>query len=690
MAFDKKQFSDIYDSMAADTRQRLPALTDFEEGSVVRTLYESFAYELAVLYEQMDQVYRAGFIDTAQGPNLDRVVAVLGMTRNEPDFAAGEVVFERDPGLDEPIRIPLGTLLTTEEDEAQEPPKKAYVTTENAVMQASDIALAVKVQAEERGRVMTAEAGAIVVMPRPIPGIKSVSNPDPIRFRGRDRETDAALRARAKQTLLASGRASTASIENALLGMPGVREVCIHEDFRSLDDGGLGHGISEVYVDGMRPDNAEALRQHVDQVRAAGVYILLKPVVATIVDAVLRIELDAGIASEERLDIEEQVREAVTEFLDCARMGQAFLLSQLTATVLDTQGVTDLADLHLVTYREVDAFARGEVVLTRAADLDVDVVVEAQTRLYTATGQGYVVMVAVGLPPGVASATAPVQAVLETKGQAGELQRSGSASAWETVTVQGVVLTVANAAPILLTRTAHEPTARRIDADIFERFMPGRIRVASEEKALPVHVQIRLLNTSDATPGKRDDVQEEVRDFFDRLQMGQSFTQAELEASLTALLPGGFALRLVLYPFQHEVLADVFLIEAVSIEKAEPENIFVYRDRLELTGRMTLVLPLTATDAERRAACGAVRQAIADYLERLQPEEDADLTQLPEFAVAQEHVLRVVLQPEAFGVERVSGNVREVLDNRNRGDAIGVEAFEKLFLAADGFVIEAT
>ncbi|OAD22263.1 hypothetical protein THIOM_001942, partial [Candidatus Thiomargarita nelsonii] len=67
MAFEKKSFNNIYENMVAETRSRIPQLTDFEEGSVIRSLYETFAYELALLYEQMDLVYQAGFIDTATG-----------------------------------------------------------------------------------------------------------------------------------------------------------------------------------------------------------------------------------------------------------------------------------------------------------------------------------------------------------------------------------------------------------------------------------------------------------------------------------------------------------------------------------------------------------------------------------------------------------------------------------------------
>lgn len=148
MAFVKKSFADIYTHLEQDARQRTPQLSDFQEGSVVRTLFESFAVELTTLYEQLDLVYQAGFIDTAEEANLDRVVAVLGIKRNEPDFAAGRVLFTRDPGSNEALTIPIGTLVTTVEDESLQPAKKAYITIEEGHLPVGQNEVEVKVQAE--------------------------------------------------------------------------------------------------------------------------------------------------------------------------------------------------------------------------------------------------------------------------------------------------------------------------------------------------------------------------------------------------------------------------------------------------------------------------------------------------------------------------------------------------------------
>jgi hypothetical protein len=87
------------------------ALTDANEGSVVRTLAEAFARELAVCYEQLDSVYRNAYLDSASGPALDNVVALLGLERQRGGHLEGTATFSRGQPAPEDIHIPLGTLV---------------------------------------------------------------------------------------------------------------------------------------------------------------------------------------------------------------------------------------------------------------------------------------------------------------------------------------------------------------------------------------------------------------------------------------------------------------------------------------------------------------------------------------------------------------------------------------------------
>jgi uncharacterized phage protein gp47/JayE len=505
MPFQKPGFQAIYGALESDLRRRAPALTDWEEGSVVRSLFESFAVEMATLYEQMDLVYQAGYVDTATGPSLDRVVAVLGITRNEPDFATGTATFERDPGASAEVVVPAGTLLTTREAPDETPSRKAYVTTEEVRLAPGQATADARIQAEERGSAMTTGAETVVVMPRPVPGVKSVRNRKPVRFLGRDREGDDELRDRARKALLASGRASATAIENALLGLPGVRGVRLAEEFPTvrvqgpggepLEEGGepaaagegLGRGVVKVYVDGLTAANAERLRARVDEVRAAGVFVVMEPAVPISVQALLRIEADPSLRGEALALLEQRAEEAVGRWLDRQRMGEPLLFSRLTGEVLAVEGVADLPDFRVVTFREGRAAAEGEVVLSRTAELAAaPLPVPAATELRTATGLRFQTAADALLEAGETAATVPVRAL--RMGREGELKRTGSAVEWRTAEVGGTTLAVQNPAPIRLPRRVHEPADRRVEAGVEERFVAERVRVAAGAKTLQVHV----------------------------------------------------------------------------------------------------------------------------------------------------------------------------------------------------------
>ena len=72
------------------------SVTDVTPGSVVRTIVEAVSREIDFMYAQMDQVYFAGFIDTAEGSALDLVVSILGVDRKPAEPATGTVTFGRN------------------------------------------------------------------------------------------------------------------------------------------------------------------------------------------------------------------------------------------------------------------------------------------------------------------------------------------------------------------------------------------------------------------------------------------------------------------------------------------------------------------------------------------------------------------------------------------------------------------
>jgi uncharacterized phage protein gp47/JayE len=333
MAFLKKEHQDIFEALVADLRSRLPEITDFEKGSVIRSLLETIAFEQAVLYEQLDHVYNSSFINTATGLNLEKVVAILNVYRNEPDYASGKVTFYKEAKWAEKIIIPIGTQIVTEDYPNEEPQRKAYKTIEEGILLPEMNSIDVKVQADSRGREMETKKDTLIVLPSPIPGIERVTNNDPVDFLGRDRETDEELRLRAKKTLLAAGRASETSIEQALMAMPLVLDVKVLEDDQP--------GVIHVYVDGLEEKNSKALKDRLDEVRAAGIYAHLKPAMLMDFNGVFKIIPHKDVIADELPLLESNIKEGIKKYIRMKKIGEALSISQISSVILNVKGVMD-------------------------------------------------------------------------------------------------------------------------------------------------------------------------------------------------------------------------------------------------------------------------------------------------------------------------------------------------------------
>lgn len=92
MAFAARTYEEIRDDMIAYVRMQTD-LTDFEVGSVVRTIIEAAALEDDEQYFQMVQLLDAFRLSTAAAKDLDDRVAEYGVIRLQPESSTGTVVF---------------------------------------------------------------------------------------------------------------------------------------------------------------------------------------------------------------------------------------------------------------------------------------------------------------------------------------------------------------------------------------------------------------------------------------------------------------------------------------------------------------------------------------------------------------------------------------------------------------------
>ncbi|MEM6263409.1 MAG: baseplate J/gp47 family protein [Bacteroidota bacterium] len=682
MSFTPKTYNELYEQM----RQRSSVVTDFEVGSVARTMFETFSYELALLYEKLNLVYLAGFVDTAEGQQLDNVVAILGIKRGLPDFAEGLVTFQRDIG-NEDIPIPLGTLVATED--TPDSPKKVYLTIEERVLPKDQTLMDIKVRAVNRGEDEDTGANTVVVMPRPVPGIKDVNNSDPIRLTGKRRESDDALRERAKNALISSGKATILSIENALISLPGVKDVKVKENFHfargfmtftrnagagdvniprsaeivgvgpsmeekpfvtreavilpdgdasvevpvvamlegklgevsdttgytwTISDAGLSDlgasvaaplileqfGVIEVFVDGpdlSQPEENDRILTAIDEVRAAGIFVILKGVEQVEAEAIFRISLNPvlSLSDEERAEFEETVRQTILNLMANLKMGDKFFFAQIIKEVLSLDGLENLDDFQIETTKSKN-------------------------------GITYV-------------------------------NQYGFAD-------------------------------KLIELEEFERFdlEDSFVCVASEDKELVVDLEFQATGLDVIT---LETLITNFTAYFNGLSLGAAVRQDEIEAIIN---DPPLALTLDAASFKMEATAwcerpllgvdsGVNIVQTSFVEQPVLGNVFAYHSVLDISGVLQLTLPPSITNDERNALFDAIRTGVSEYLDALPQEADVEFTSLIEIAAGVDRVLAVEIDENDF--EAAIGAT--VQAGRVSATTIAVEPFEKARLATLNF-----
>ncbi|HEU0012226.1 MAG TPA: baseplate J/gp47 family protein [Longimicrobium sp.] len=342
-----------------------PLLTDRNPGSVTRVLAESLAREYAVVSRQLESVYRAGFLETAEGRDLDALAALVGIERRSRTYAVGTVVFSRATPAPADVFVPAGTRLST-----AEPPAVVFETTEDRTLRRGELSVEAPVQATIRGGTGVVPARAITVIHRPVLGIEAVHNPQSAELRGAD-ESDEALRARVRRALEGSGRATRGALLAALTTLPGVRE----KDVRIAEEPLARPGVITVSVAAeLDADDAERAVALIEEARPVGIRVLhdldapatvlsasLPPNVvddASEPDAgegdpeglylpvkvrVLVLPASASLTPADRTALQGMARDTARAFVAEAGIGETLVYNRLIAALMALEGVLDVA-----------------------------------------------------------------------------------------------------------------------------------------------------------------------------------------------------------------------------------------------------------------------------------------------------------------------------------------------------------
>lgn len=341
----------------------VPMLSDRNPGSVVRLLSESFSVELAVLSKQLENVYRAGFLDTAERRDLDQLVRLVGLERRTRANAVGAVVFSRNSPATADITIAAATRVST-----GEPPLVTFQTTTDGVLRRGNLSVELAVRAEVAGPPGVVRANAITVLNQPLFGIDHLTNPLATELGNAD-ETDEELRRRTRRALETAGRATAGALIGALATLPGVRDkyVRIDEDHLArpgvvtlrvaadLDDATCARAVE--LIEATRPVGVRvvhdldrhstlgplepALDQVDDALDALPAALSGDGVFYPIVISVRILPGSAAISAQDRIALKAAGEAAVRDVLADVGIGEPLVYNRLVAALMALDGVLD-------------------------------------------------------------------------------------------------------------------------------------------------------------------------------------------------------------------------------------------------------------------------------------------------------------------------------------------------------------
>jgi uncharacterized phage protein gp47/JayE len=304
-------------------------LTDVNVGSVVRTLMETVGREMALMQQQLQRVYDSAFVDTAEAGALDRVVALVGVSRIRAGHPVVTVRFTRQPGTAGQITIPSGTALTDGDG-------NRYRTLTMLVMEPNETTGEVLSAGDTPGTPEVAELtlDRLEVM---IAGISSVTNPQPAR-RLATAEDDDILRRRARGALSGSVRGTLAALEFGLRSLDGVKDLTILEEPNGVP--------GEVRITIAYREPTPELRAAVDRVirdlRPAGIRVVLGDAARRRVGARAELTLaGTGVTASESAVLVSTVQQSIADLLDRTPPGGKVRRSQLASVALADPRVID-------------------------------------------------------------------------------------------------------------------------------------------------------------------------------------------------------------------------------------------------------------------------------------------------------------------------------------------------------------
>ncbi|HZN07039.1 MAG TPA: baseplate J/gp47 family protein [Pyrinomonadaceae bacterium] len=304
-------------------------LNDLNVGSVVRTLMETVAFELAVTYQHLDFIYKSAFLETAEGRSLDKVVALVGVTRLASGHPVVKVRFTRRPGDTGRITVPAGTVLTDDKG-------SRYLTQDELTLEPGESTREVMAAGETPGT-PEVEANQLNRLEILVAGIDKGFNEEASR-RLSQAETDDELRRRARSAFHGVVRGTLDALKFHLMSLDEVKDVTITEEPNGVP--------GEVKVDvAYREDTPEArkrVQERIEQVKPAGIRVVSDAAARRRVAVRVQLTLaGTGLSGTDLGSLKTALQEKLTKALNDTPPGGTVRRARLLSLVMEDPRIID-------------------------------------------------------------------------------------------------------------------------------------------------------------------------------------------------------------------------------------------------------------------------------------------------------------------------------------------------------------
>ena len=313
------------------SRNNNSSLTDFNQGSVIRSIYSAVAAILAQIYYQLHRLYRSARIVFADGGELDILLAARGMSRRGATKASlRDVTISADEGTVIPVGYKAGTENGIE-----------FVTIETGTVAANEVSIDLDCEAVIPGIGGTIREGTLIKDLTNQTGVNSIFNSTNSEG-GFDSETDEMFRNRGIEQLDALS-----------LGVPASYQAWAREArsdvFRAIAQANNPAWGDKVVVVYLVQDNAGAFSE--EDLNQVEHYIQAKAPLGAIVKCLNAVWTDVNLTVQVRLtkgvnlnDVKENITVNMKLYLDYREWewGTDVDWSDLFALISNTLGVDEV------------------------------------------------------------------------------------------------------------------------------------------------------------------------------------------------------------------------------------------------------------------------------------------------------------------------------------------------------------